>query len=362
MLPAALVLSAMCFSGGPLAASIAPFQDQKDEHPLEHLKSEQRLQAIRHAQVWMPTEVAKMDLKRGPEGRGTFAPNETVACDYVEKKPGGSSPKFDCSLGPDDIVKVKYGRDNVEVYASVAASRLLWALGFGADRWYPVKVLCRGCPADPHHEQRRAEGTMTFTWAALERPMPGKTMETKPDEGWSWRELDLVDETVGGAPKAQRDAFKLLAAMIQHTDSKEQQQRLICLPGAAATDAGAPGCAAPFMFIHDVGLTFGGANFLNKNTSSGANIMEWQKRPVWEKPEKCQAKLTKSFTGTLDDPIISEAGRKFLADLLVQLSDAQLRDLFEVARFPDYSHISADDWVATFKKKRDEITSITCGG
>jgi hypothetical protein len=38
------------------------------------------------------------------------------------------------------------------------------------------------------------------------------------------------------------------------------------------------------------------------------------------------------LTGTIGDPVIHEAGRRF-ADLLSQLSDAQLRDLFEVARF-----------------------------
>ena len=40
------------------------------------------------------------------------------------------------------------------------------------------------------------------------------------------------------------------------------------------------------------------------------------------------------LTGTLDNPPISEEGRAFLAGLLVQLSDAQIRALFEVARFP----------------------------
>jgi hypothetical protein len=73
------------------------------------------------------------------------------------------------------------------------------------------------------------------------------------------------------------------------------------------------------------------------------------------------------MTGTLGDPVIGEAGRKFLADLLVQLSDAQLHDLFEVARFP-YRSLSAtenhgrtvDEWVAAFKQKRDEIVNRTC--
>ena len=67
------------------------------------------------------------------------------------------------------------------------------------------------------------------------------------------------------------------------------------------------------------------------------------------------------MTGTLGNPRIGEAGRKFLADLLVQLSDTQLADLFEVARFttrePDRS---VDDWVGAFKHKRDEIVNATC--
>jgi hypothetical protein len=38
------------------------------------------------------------------------------------------------------------------------------------------------------------------------------------------------------------------------------------------------------------------------------------------------------FTSTLHDPIISEEGRKFLADLLMQLSDQQTQHLFAAAR------------------------------
>ncbi len=58
--------------------------------------------------------------------------------------------------------------------------------------------------------------------------------------------------------------------------------------------------------------------------------------------------------------MISEAGRKFLADLLVQLTDAQLHDLFDVARFGERSNVPIDAWVDVFKKKRQEIVSVTC--
>ena len=52
-----------------------------------------------------------------------------------EKKLPGTTQEFDCAIG-DDIVKVRYGIENGKVQGAVLASRLLWALGFGADGRY----------------------------------------------------------------------------------------------------------------------------------------------------------------------------------------------------------------------------------
>jgi hypothetical protein len=70
----------------------------------------------------------------------------------------------------------------------------------------------------------------------------------------------------------------------------------------------------------------------------------------------------------LGDPKISEEGRQFLADLLIQLTDEQLHDLFAVARVdqrsrkPDSNEppASIDEWVAAFKHKRDAIVTNHC--
>ena len=88
----------------------------------------------------------------------------------------GNSPKFQCRVAParrggDDDVKVKFGINNGEVYGEVAASRLLWALGFGADRMYPVRVICRGCPEDVGGEAL-PDGSRVIDPAVVERPMP----------------------------------------------------------------------------------------------------------------------------------------------------------------------------------------------
>ena len=95
--------------------------------------------------------------------------------------------------------------------------------------------------------------------------MPGHAIETHEDSGWAWPELDLVSEQAGGAPRAQVDALKLLASLLQHTDSKPPQQRLLCLPTGSHSGKDRASCAEPLMMLNDVGLTFGHANSFNRN-------------------------------------------------------------------------------------------------
>jgi hypothetical protein len=329
------------------------------------LNNEARLAFIRRAQVWVPTNIPAMDLRTGPTGSTTFRPNETATCDYVEKKLPGTTPKFDCRLGDGEIVKVRYGANNGKVEGAVIASRLLWALGFGADRLYPVVVTCRGCSTDPWNDGARVRGEHVFDPAVIERKPPGQEMKGENNGGWAWPELDRVDPQQGGASTAQRDALKLMAILLQHTDNKPEQERLLCLPGGWANDGT---CAKPFMLMHDVGLTFGHANFLNRDVTGSVSFDLWSKTPMWRDPAACVGHMSQSYTGTLGDPKITEAGRKFLADLLVQLTDQQLRDLFDVARVDRRSRkptseepaASVDEWVAAFKHKRDEIVNHRC--
>jgi membrane-associated phospholipid phosphatase len=318
--------------------------------------ADRRDDLIARAQIWTAGDVGARNLARGPVDPRGFSFNELVRCDYAGVDFDGRSPKFRCRLSPDDAVKVKYGGRNGEVYAEVAATRLLWALGFGADRVYPVRVLCDGCPDDIGVATANA-GERLVEPAAIERRLPVHELDDL--SGWSWVDLDRIDEKAGGAPRAQRDALKLLAVMLQHTDSKPEQQRLACLD---------EGCTQPFMLINDVGLTFGRATFANLNRPSSVNLQNWTAASVWKGDRGCIGNLSKSFTGTLRDPIISEEGRAFLAGLLAQLSDAQLRDLFTVSqverRTIDRAHppAPADDWVRAFRAKRDEIEGRRCPG
>jgi hypothetical protein len=307
-----------------------------------------------------------MNLRIGPDDPGAFRANELVTCDYVEERLRGATKKFYCSLSTGDIVKVRYGLHNGHVEGSVLATRLLWALGFAADRVYPVRVRCRGCSADPWRHRARTGEVHDFDPAVIERKPQGHEMwQGRRKAGWGWPDLNLVDERQGGAPRAQRDALTLLAVLMQHGDTKSQQQRLLCLPGGLAPTGE---CTRPFLMLHDVGLTFGHANMFNRMGTGSVNFDRWVRTPVWRDPAACIGHLSQSFTGTLGDPQISEAGRKFLADLLVQLTDRQLLDLFEMARVDRRTLRSSgseprrgpEDWVAAFKHKRDEIVTNRC--
>jgi membrane-associated phospholipid phosphatase len=120
--------------------------------------------------------------------------------------------------------------------------------------------------------------------------------------------------------------------------------------------------------LNDVGLTFGRATLLNSNADSGMNYRAWSSTPVWKYSTTCIGNLSKSLTGTLRDPIISEEGRQFLAKLLTRLSDTQLHDLFAAARVerrvesPTAGGATAtvEQWVNAFKEKRAAIVNRRC--
>ena len=330
--------------------------------PNTTLTKHARLAFIERSQVWTTTDVPNMNLRSGPGGPGAFKPDQMVICDYVEMRMHGATRKFQCAIRAGDVVKVRYGAHNGEVEGSVLATRLLWALGFIADRVYPARVTCRGCASDPWNHRGPVSGEQVFDPAVIERKPPGYEMAEDDERkaGWAWGELDLVDESLGGASVQQRDALKLLAVFMQHTDTKPQQQRLLC--GGVITEAGE--CDHPFLFLHDVGLTFGRAQFFHSNRPTSVNLDAWVRTPIWRDRDRCIGDLSRSHNGTLANPHIGEAGRSFLANLLVQLTDRQVRDLFEVARVDrrsaSHSPASVDDWIAAFNHKRTEIATTRC--
>ena len=311
-------------------------------------------------------EIAKLDLSRPPNDPHPIDPSQVVECRYVPKSPNATTPKFGCELPNGEVIKVKYGT-TPERPGEVAATRLLAALGFGSDHVTMVpKLRCMGCPWRPFQVRRLAEmffagplldrvidhdSPRDFEWVAVERKMAGRAIEVGPHEGWDWIELPRVDPAKGGATRAELDALRLTAIFLGHWDNKATNQRLICEEGPGDTDPRAP-CNRPFLLLQDVGATFG---------PTKVNHDRWAAMRIWADVPQCFVSLEKMpYHGGNFTPVqISDAGRRLLADRLTQLSEAQLRALFQSARFPEAEsgEVTGDVemWVTTFRDKVRQI-------
>src|SRR6185436_2568967 len=94
----------------------------------------------------------------------------------------------------------------------------------------------------------------------------------------------------------------------------------------------------------------------------GLDLEAWRGTPIWADPATCRVSMkTLPYQGaTFRDTIISEQGRRLLADELKQLRADQLRDLFTTAGFTEFVKSSeagrdVNNWVAAFQDKVRQI-------
>ncbi len=323
---------------------------------------------IARARVFVPTppDIATVDLsqtRHHPFSAVYGTSPNPLQCRYVPKQAKATTAKFDCALDDGTVVKVKYGW-SPEKYGEVAATRLLAALGFGADLVTMVPHLrCIGCPPFPFEMQVLAESfyatglldlltsderVRNFTWVAVEKKWAGRAIEVDPHEGWDWSELPSVDASLGGATRAEVDALRLIAMFLSHWDNKFSNQRLVCEPREGAGDDPLAPCETPMLIIQDLGATFGPTKVEHQH---------WADTPIWKGAQGCVIGMEEMpyRGGHFTSMQISEEGRTLLASKLTQLSDTQLAALFTGARFKD-----VPAWVGTFKDKVREIAGRTC--
>lgn len=325
---------------------------------------EERADALARAAVWLKPGV---EISRANLGAPAGQP-QSIACKFILDAPGGTAPKFDCTLDSGERIRVKYGR-TPEIPSEVAASRLLHALGFGTDEVILVENLrCYGCPKEPFFTMKAVDFTQAagvysklvnydtyedFEWALVERKHPARPIGTKDVEGWAFHELDQIDRAKGGAPLAHVDALRLMAVFLAYWDNKPENQRLVCLSQEDWPEGGR--CEQPFAMMQDLGGGFGPRK---------VDLGGWQAAPIWANRDTCVATMESlPYQGATFSPVgITEAGRRHAASLLEQLSDDQIEDLFESARFhKKKSFFTAhakpvSNWVATFKNRVRQIS------
>jgi hypothetical protein len=338
---------------------------KKDDKPLRKDKRKvseaERAELITRAKVWrQPAVPVRRASLKGQQ-------LDEVTCKFEVSELGGTTPKFDCELESGEEIRIKYG-NGPEVPAEAAATRLLRALGFLADEVTLVRTLrCLGCPEEPFSTMKAvaiAQGEKLyehvvdydefeeFDWVGLERKFEARPVETEKLEGWSFFELPTVDEGKGGAPRAHIDGLRVMAVLLAHWDNKSENQRLVCLTPDWEEDTP---CPDPFLLLQDVGATFGPTKL---------DLAAWEQTPMWEDRRTCTLSMRDlPFEGaTFGRVTITEAGRRFIAGLLTQLSDQQLNDLFTGARFAEKRGVFAPsnavtDWVRVFKQKVHAISA-----
>ena len=356
---------------------------------------EGRLEYLQKAKFYEPVDISQSDF--GNSGK-KYDPFETVKCEFIEPEvdiPGGRSPKFLCLEKEDDDEKVKYGvaGRQTEIYGEVMGSRLLKGIGYYADDNYPVRVECENCPEDPWDYIRYSQlhpgnsnklrqlrytsksfdrDTRVFNPAVIEKKAHRtEIVEEDGKEGFSFKEFGNY-EGLSEEQTVHRDGLYIMGALLQHADSKGDNQRLYCpkdqlikLEPEKSDKESDYDCRQPIGMIHDLGYTFGRGHYYLLQ-SSKTELEDWKKAPVFSDPEACVIKVYKDPGGTLGSRKVSPASRDFIGGLLGQMSDNQIYTLFDSARpylkYPmgtDYEDIT-NQWVDTFKTKRTEIQTAPC--
>lgn len=326
-----------------------------------------RAESIAQAKVWQKPawvhETAQgfafddVDLFKGPalDGWETALESSPVTCavhpEDLQHASHGMTKKFYCSVDDTHGVKFKYKFEDGEIMSEIVATRLFWALGFGADRMYWIDQLnCTGCTEDPFTDRRidPSANPRVFTSLAAER----KFSDERLKGGWTFHELM-------SNPSRERDALRLLAVLVQHADNKPENQDVACF-GQTTADGGCSG--ETFMLIQDLGATFGKGQ-IDATTMSKAIYPDWRDKPVWADAANCTANLGANAEAEMNAPQISEEARSFLARLLNAFTEGEagrkrVQDLFRSGH-ADWRFGTIDEWTDTFIEKVHEITHPT---
>jgi len=244
--------------------------------------------------VWQPADIPTRDTLTGPAKAG-FAPALTKV-KFLGKQPGGNNLKYrlEDANGNEWVVKVAD-----ESQAEVAANRLLWAIGYRTEIDQIVPKI-------------NIEGIGNYKNARFEL----RTKEITRGDRWSWAGNPL-------AGTKEFDGLRIMMALVNNWDLKDDNNVFI-------TEGG-----KQYLVVSDMGSSFGKLADKSK-TRSGRSV---------NKPEDfAEAGFIKGVDGGMvvldyrgmgEDYLkgIKVENARWLADLLLQLTDKQISDTFRAAGY-----------------------------
>jgi hypothetical protein len=272
--------------------------------------------AVEHI-LWEPVDITQRDLFLGPGGVEFQPKLERVT--FLGVQPGGTRIKYRVRDAKGREWVVKMGR---ETQPEVAAVRLLWGIGYKTEINYMIRDMQIVQKGNFHNVRAEA------------RPEKLKRIGT-----WSWSDHPFMD-------KNEFYGLKLMMAMLNNWDIKDENN-VVLRDGDKH-----------YYVISDLGTSFG-KTADEKGGRGGRSVNnpeDYSKTPFIQGVRDGQIELVfNTFNDHLIHGVKVEHGR-WLADLLMQLSDKQISDAFRAANYkPEEITILTN----AFRKRINELDAAT---
>jgi hypothetical protein len=289
-------------------------------------KSKKQKQAPTGTQVFWrrPADIRNRDLFLGPGG-SQMQP-DLSRIEFIKEEKGGYSKKYRVRDGSGREWVAKIGK---EAQSETSAVRLLWAVGYPTEINYLVPRVT-------------IPGKGTFTNVRFEARPEG----VKRVGEWKWRSNPFV-----GSRDYQ--GLKIMMALINNWDIKDSNNEMLHFRGRDGD--------VLVYIISDLGATFGhasGTPFFWRITRSRNNPKKYADSNFLQKVEGNRVKLKYGGKGKDLFKNITVEDATWLASLLAQLSDQQIRDAFRAANYtPSEINLLAGE----VRQRTNELVNLRAG-
>jgi len=266
-----------------------------------------------------PTDITSRDLYLGPGG--TSMRPDLRKLTFIKEEKGGYSKKYRVKDASGREWVAKIGK---EAQSETSAVRLLWGIGYLTEVNYLVPRVT-------------IPGKGTFNNVRFEaRPAGWKRLDE-----WKWTKNPFV-----GTPEFQ--GLKIMMALINNWDMKDSNNKIIYTEKNNELR----------YIISDLGATFGHASttpLFWRFTRSRNSPPNYAKAKFLEKVKgnRVSIHFGGKNRGLLKNITVQDA--EWIASLLSQLSDTQIRDAFRAA---NYSPQQIDLLASTVRERTDQLLNL----
>jgi hypothetical protein len=274
--------------------------------------------------MWEKVNIKQRDLFYGPGGREMQPDLSKIT--FVKEETGGHNKKYRIKDGSGRVWVAKLGR---EAKPETAAVRLLWGLGYKTEIVYLVPALT-------------IPGKGTFQNVRLEaRPENVERLGN-----WDWKNNPFIGRN-------EFQGLKIMMVLLHNWDIIEINNNILGTVGRNGRELQ--------YIVGDLGSTLGrlgNNNFpiIYRLGRSTGNPRQYAKSILVRDVDK--GKIELSYKGKLRGIFkdITIANGRWLADLLLQLSDKQIEDAFRAA---NYSAADINIYKKSIKAKIAELDDAT---